>query len=96
MQEVLNNPVYRGYHVIVVAGKVFRTKTGERAAEILKDVRQKYPKKTPAVTYIPDVDTLIGFLERNEIPPLMGRHFFLETFETLLSTNHTVTFADRK
>jgi len=34
----------------------------------------------------------IGFLERNEIPPLMGRHLFLETFETLFSSDHTVTF----
>jgi len=37
----------------------------------------------------------IGFLERNEIPPLMGRHLFLETFETLFSSNHTVTFSTK-
>lgn len=35
----------------------------------------------------------IGFLERNEIPPLMGRHLFLETFETLFSTNHILSFS---
>jgi len=35
----------------------------------------------------------IGFLERNEVPPLMGRHLFLETFETLFSTNHIVSFS---
>lgn len=35
----------------------------------------------------------IGFLERNEVPPLMGRHLFLETFEVLFSSNHTVSFA---
>jgi len=35
----------------------------------------------------------IGFLERNEIPPLMGRHLFLETFETLFSSDHMVTFS---
>ena len=35
----------------------------------------------------------VGFLERNEIPPLMGRHLFLETFETLFSSNHTVSFS---
>lgn len=34
----------------------------------------------------------IGFLERNEIPPLFGRHLFLETFETLFSSKHTLTF----
>lgn len=37
----------------------------------------------------------VGFLERNEIPPLMGRHLFLETFETLFSSNHTVSFSTR-
>lgn len=36
----------------------------------------------------------VGFLERNEIPPLLGRHKFLETFETLFSTNHIVSFSD--
>jgi len=35
----------------------------------------------------------VGFLERNEIPPLMGRHLFLETFETLFSSNHTLSFS---
>lgn len=34
----------------------------------------------------------IGFLDRDEIPPLMGRHLFLETFEALFSSNHTTTF----
>ncbi len=38
----------------------------------------------------------IGFLERNEIPPLMGRHLFFETFETLFSSNYTVTFSQDK
>lgn len=37
----------------------------------------------------------VGFLERNEIPPLMGRHLFLETFETLFSFNHTVSFSTK-
>jgi predicted aspartyl protease len=34
----------------------------------------------------------VGFLERNEVPPLMGRHLFLETFETLFSSNHKISF----
>lgn len=37
----------------------------------------------------------VGFLERNEIPPLMGRHLFLETFETVFSSNHTVSFSTK-
>ena len=59
---VLNNPRYRGYHVVVVAGKVFKARTGERASQILEDVRKKYPKKIPAITYIPDADSLILWL----------------------------------
>lgn len=35
----------------------------------------------------------VGFLERNEIPPLMGRHLFLETFQTLFSKNHVLSFS---
>ena len=35
----------------------------------------------------------VGFLEINEIPPLMGRQLFLETFETLFSSNHTISFS---
>lgn len=35
----------------------------------------------------------VGFLDRDEIPPLLGRHLFLETFEVLLSTNHTIIFS---
>lgn len=37
----------------------------------------------------------VGFLERNEIPPLMGRHLFLETFETLFSSDHVVSFSGK-
>lgn len=38
----------------------------------------------------------IGFLDRDEIPPLLGRHQFLETFEALFSTNHSLTFSENK
>jgi len=38
----------------------------------------------------------IGFLDRNEIPPLMGRHLFLETFETLFSSDHIISFSQKK
>jgi len=62
MEIVMNDPKYRGYHVIVSAGKVFKAKTGERASKILDEVRRKYPKDIPAITYIPDADTLILWL----------------------------------
>lgn len=59
MEKVLNDPRYRGYHVIVVAGKVFKAKTGEGASKILDDVRKKYPKEIPEITYLSDADSLI-------------------------------------
>jgi len=62
MINVMSNPKYKGKHVIVVAGKVFAAKTGESASKILEEIRRKYPKETPAITYIPDADTLILWL----------------------------------
>lgn len=62
MEVVLNDPRYRGFHVVVVKGKVFKARTGERASKILDEVRRKYPKEIPAITYIPDADTLILWL----------------------------------
>jgi len=59
MNKIFNNPRFRGKHVIVVAGKIFTAKTGEKASQILKEVRRKYPGKTPAITYIPKADALI-------------------------------------
>lgn len=34
----------------------------------------------------------LGFLDRDGIPPLMGRHLFVETFDVFLSSKHSVTF----
>ena len=36
----------------------------------------------------------VGFLDRNDIPPLMGRHLFFETFDATFSSNHTLTFSN--
>lgn len=93
MEEVMNDPRYRGFHVVVAGGEVFTAKTGERASQLLTEAQKKYPKEIPEITYLPDADTLIF---RNEIPPLMGRHLFLETFETLFSSDHTVSFSTKK
>ncbi len=35
----------------------------------------------------------VGFLNKENIPPLLGRQGFLETFEVLFSSNHTVNFS---
>lgn len=61
MEKVLNDPKYKGKHVIVVAGKVFTANTGDGAGRILDEVRKKYPRAIPAITYLPDADTLILF-----------------------------------
>lgn len=37
----------------------------------------------------------IGFLDRNEVPPLMGRHLFMETIETYFASNHITYFSDK-
>ena len=34
----------------------------------------------------------IGFLERDEVPPLLGRQDFLEKFDTFFSKKHVVSF----
>lgn len=34
----------------------------------------------------------VGFLNRDDVPPLLGRHLFLEAFEVHFSKNHTVSF----
>lgn len=62
MEEVMNDPRYRGFHVVVSGGKVFTAKTGERASQLLTEAQKKYPKEIPAITYIPDADTLILWL----------------------------------
>ena len=62
MLNVMSNPGYKGKHVIVAAGKVFTAKTGKVASKILEEIRHKYPKETPSITYIPEADTLILWL----------------------------------
>lgn len=38
-------------------------------------------------------DIPVGFLDKDDIPPLLGRHLFFETFETVFNRNHTVVFS---
>lgn len=62
MTDILKNPKYRGKHVILAAGKVYTANTGEGAAEILKQIRKKYPNVTPEVSYLPKAHSLILWL----------------------------------
>jgi len=59
MFKIMENPKYKGNHVILVKDKIFTAKTGKKASKILEMVREKYPKQTPEVTYIPKADALI-------------------------------------
>ena len=62
MINIMSNPLYKGRHIIVVAGKVFTAKTGSEANKVLDKLEKKYPKEIPAITYIPKADTLILWL----------------------------------
>jgi hypothetical protein len=59
MEKIFTDPRLRGKHVIVVAGKIFTATTGKKASQILREIRRKYPKETPAITYIPKANALI-------------------------------------
>jgi len=66
--------------------RVFRTAGigGEEKVYFLKGIRIKLGEWKRNVP--------IGFLARDDIPPLLGRHQFLETFDVLLSSSHKITF----
>lgn len=57
--KVLSNPANRGKHLILVAGKVFRARTGRQAKRILNRIHKEYPHQKITLAYIPKEDTLI-------------------------------------
>ena len=57
--KALSSPKYRGKHLVIVKNKIFSAKTGQRAAEIFKEVIKKYPKEKPTITYVPQEGSLI-------------------------------------
>ena len=59
MEIAVNDPKNKGYHLIVVAGKLFKAKTGEGALKMLEKVDKKFPNATPEITYIPKAQSLI-------------------------------------
>ncbi len=59
MADVFKNPRYRGKHVVLAAGKVFTSKTGEGIEEILKSLEKSHPDITPEVAYLPKARSLI-------------------------------------
>lgn len=62
MLTILNNPRYRGKHIVVIQGKVYTANSGLQANRLLDRLEKKYPAETPAITYIPKTDTLILWL----------------------------------
>ncbi|MEK7616966.1 MAG: retropepsin-like aspartic protease [Patescibacteria group bacterium] len=61
---------------------------GEEKVYFLKKIQVRLGEWT---RHIP-----VGFLDRDDIPPLLGRHLFLETFEVHFSPKHFITFEDKQ
>lgn len=59
LSKAFKSPKYSGKHVIIIGGKVYATKTGAAASELLEKLLKKYPKEVPNITYIPSEETLI-------------------------------------
>ncbi len=59
MVNIMSDPKFKGKHIVLIGGKIFTAKTGKEANKILDRLEKRYPKATPAITYIPKEDTLI-------------------------------------
>lgn len=59
LAKIYQDPKYKGKHIIIINDKVYATKTGKAKSVLLDKLLKKYPDKTPTITFIPKVDTLI-------------------------------------
>lgn len=59
MDKALNDPKYRGFHVVAAGGKIYKAKSGQGANQILQKVREKYPKDIPEYTFLPNAQSLM-------------------------------------
>lgn len=59
ISQAYRDPKYQGKHIVVIAGKMYATKTGMAQVKLLEKLMKKYPKEKPSIAYIPDTDTLI-------------------------------------
>lgn len=85
-------PRYLGYDLGVnfeMDCKVFYT-TGIGGAEKVYLLPRMKVQLGPFERMIP-----VGFLDRNEVPPLLGRQLFMETLETYFSSDHITHFSDQ-
>lgn len=62
ISQTYQDPKYQGKHIIVIAGRIFATRTGSAQAKLLDKLVKKYPKETPTILYVPKADTLILIL----------------------------------
>lgn len=62
ISQAYQDPKYQGQHIIVIAGKIYATKTGMAQVALLERLMKKYPRSKPSITYVPAADTLILFL----------------------------------
>lgn len=62
ISQAYQDPKYQGKHIIVIAGKIYATKTGMAQVTLLERLMKKYPRSKPSITYVPEADTLILFL----------------------------------
>lgn len=60
---------------------------GQEKVYLLKEIRARIGKWERNVP--------VGFLDQDDIPPLLGRHLFLETFNLFFSLNHYLAFPTR-
>jgi hypothetical protein len=53
MMEALNDPKYRGKHLILFDGQLYVTKTAEESTKILKKLWKENPTVTPEIAFMP-------------------------------------------
>ncbi len=58
MPEIFKNPLYRGKHIVLVAGKIYTAKTSHGVVSILKKTEKQYPNDTPEYAYLPKARSL--------------------------------------
>ncbi len=50
---------YEGKNVIVIGKEIYPIQDGDQAARLLEELRKKYPKKTPLLTFVWGEETYI-------------------------------------
>ena len=59
MERVLKSPAYRGKHVVLMHGHVYKAASGKELTRLLDRVMKEFPGETPTLAYVPAADSLI-------------------------------------